>query len=184
MEGRLTATTDQGVAGHIDSTFMQAVRARTDAAIASGALQPIVAKEAVIHDGGLPFIVRWIAALAAKDAASGARTSSAESDDPPSSAATTLPGGPRDPNFNPFLTPEPALTVGPLGTHHNAILNKFPVCLHHLVLARRAFAEQQSPLELIDFQALASVMVRAGGLGFYNGGAAAGASQRHKHLQW
>src|SRR5690606_15182381 len=107
------------VAGYIDSTFMQAVRARTDAAIASGALQPIVAKEAVIDDGGLPFIVRWIAALAAKDAASSASAPStgagqqssapapsaqasqqssapapsARASQPPS-AVTTLPGGP------------------------------------------------------------------------------------------
>jgi len=28
------------------------------------------------------------------------------------------------------------------------------------------------------------VLVEAGGLGFYNGGAQGGASQRHKHLQW
>jgi ATP adenylyltransferase len=30
----------------------------------------------------------------------------------------------------------------------------------------------------------AEVMTPLGGLGFYNGGAEAGASQRHKHLQW
>lgn len=157
------------------STFMRAVRARTDAAIASGDLQPIVADQVVIHDGGLPFTVRWVAALAAKDAARDA----ARAD-----AATTLPGGPRDPDFNPFLPPDPALTVDTLGEHHNVVLNKFPVCLHHLVLARREFAEQLSPLEHIDFLALAMVLSDVGGLGFYNGGAAAGASQRHKHVQW
>ncbi|MER1966118.1 phosphorylase [Castellaniella sp. GW247-6E4] len=157
----------------MDSTFMGAVRARTDAAIASGDLQPIVAEQVVMRDAGLPFTVRWVAALAAKDAAKAGAT-----------PATTLPGGPRDPNFNPFLPPDPALTVGPLGAHHNVVLNKFPVCLHHLVLARREFAEQLSPLELVDFLALAIVLSDAGGLGFYNGGAAAGASQRHKHVQW
>ncbi len=157
----------------MDSTFMRAVRERTDAAIASGDLQPIVAEQVVIHDGGLPFTVRWVAALAAKDAAKAGAAS-----------GVTLPGGPRDPNFNPFLPPDPVLTVGPLGAHHNVVLNKFPVCLHHLVLARREFAEQLSPLEPIDFLALATVLSDAGGLGFYNGGAAAGASQRHKHVQW
>lgn len=151
----------------MDSAFMREVRLRSEQALASGALAPIVAEQVVIQDGGLPFIVRWVAALAAKD-----------------SATVSLPGGPRDPNFNPFLPPDPALTVGPVGAHHLAILNKFPVCLHHLVLARREFAEQLSPLEQIDFLALAQVLSELGGLGFYNGGAAGGASQRHKHVQW
>jgi len=213
----------------MDSTFMRAVRARTDAAIASGDLQPIVADQVVIHDAGLPFTVRWVAGLAAKDAARTGATSGAASGATSGSAsgsalgtssgaasgsasdastgaasgtvsttstaasttsgsnaasATILPGGPRNPNFNPFLPPDPALTVGPLGEHHNVVLNKFPVCLHHLVLARREFAEQLSPLEHIDFLVLAAVISDAGGLGFYNGGAAAGASQRHKHVQW
>lgn len=155
----------------MDSAFMQEVRLRSEQAQASGALLPIEAEQIVIQDGGLPFIVRWVAALAAKDAAK-------------DTAAVSLPGGPRDPNFNPFLPPDPALTVGPVGEHHLAILNKFPVCLHHLVLARREFAEQLSPLEQIDFRALAQVQSELGGLGFYNGGAAGGASQRHKHVQW
>ncbi|GAA0234885.1 hypothetical protein GCM10009125_24760 [Castellaniella daejeonensis] len=162
------------------SSFMDAVRARSDQAIASGDLQPILAEQVVIEDQGLPFIVRWVAALAAKDAArDGASRPQAAQGQP-----TILPGGPRDPDFNPFLKPDPALLVGPVGEHHVAILNKFPVCLHHLVLARRAFAEQLSPLEEIDFQALAFILSKEGGLGFYNGGAAAGASQRHKHVQW
>ncbi|MGB3276794.1 MAG: phosphorylase, partial [Castellaniella sp.] len=164
------------------SNFMDAVRSCSDRAIASGDLQPIEAEQVVIEDQGLPFIVRWVAALAAKDAAKPGVTAG----QPVSSGqdAVTLPGGPRDPNFNPFLKPDPALLVGPIGDHHAAILNKFPVCLHHLVLARRTYAEQLSPLEAIDFQALAFVLSAQGGLGFYNGGAAAGASQRHKHVQW
>ncbi|WP_368640284.1 phosphorylase [Castellaniella ginsengisoli] len=162
------------------SNFMDVVRTRSDQAIASGDLQPIVAEQVVIEDRGLPFIVRWLAALAAKDAAK----RNAAADAPAGPQEISLPGGPRDPDFNPFLKPDPALLVGPVGEHHTAILNKFPVCLHHLVLARRAFAEQRSPLEAIDFLALAAVLCREGGLGFYNGGAAAGASQRHKHVQW
>lgn len=155
----------------MDSAFMREVRLRNEQAQAAGALLPIVAEQIVIQDGDLPFIVRWVAALAAKDAAKDAAT-------------VLLPGGPRDPNFNPFLPPDPVLTVGPVGAHHLAILNKFPVCLHHLVLARREFAEQLSPLEQIDFLALAQVLSELSGLGFYNGGAAGGATQRHKHVQW
>ncbi len=38
--------------------------------------------------------VRWVFSLAVKDA-----------------AKVAIPGGPRDPDFNPFLNPDPALTV-------------------------------------------------------------------------
>ncbi|HLT99828.1 MAG TPA: phosphorylase [Burkholderiaceae bacterium] len=143
--------------------FLQQVDARSEAAIASGALQPIESEEVVLDGDGLVFRVRRVKALEKKQA---------------------LPGGPRDPNFNPFLPPDPALTVGPVGDHHLAILNKYPVSERHLVLARKAYAEQLEPLELCDFEALAEIMAECGGLGFHNGGAPAGASQRHKHVQW
>lgn len=151
----------------MSSDLLRRVDDRSSAAIASGALQPIETGQVEIVDGALPFVVRWVSSLAGKDG-----------------AAAAMPGGPRDPDFNPFLSPEPALTVGPLGDAHTAILNKFPVCARHLVIARREFAEQLSPLDLSDFTALAMLLTESGGLGFYNGGAAGGASQRHKHVQW
>ncbi len=164
----------------VHSSFMRAVRERSDAALASGDLLPVETGQVVVEERGLAFIVRWAAALARKDAAAppAAEQSSADGE------AVVLPGGPRDPSFNPFLNPDPALTIGPIGDRHTVILNKFPVCLHHLVLARREFAEQLSPLEETDFRAMAQLLSSEGGLGFYNGGAAAGASQRHKHVQW
>ena len=149
------------------TVFMQAVDRRSADARAGGALQPIVAEQTEISDQGLPFTVRWLSSLAEKN-----------------TVQATMPGGPRDPDFNPFLSPEPVLTVGPVGDHHLAILNKFPVCDRHLVLARRQFEEQRLPLDLHDFKALATIMSESGGLGFYNGGQEAGASQRHKHVQW
>ncbi len=148
--------------------LLAAISARTQSALASGDLSPLQTSEVLVEDGGLRFIVRWAAALAKKD----------------ETAKVILPGGPRDPNFNPFLNPDPALTVGPIGAQHTIVLNKFPVCLHHLVLARKDFAEQLTPLELCDFAVLAELLSTLGGLGFYNGGAPAGASQRHKHVQW
>lgn len=145
------------------SPFMQRVDARSEEAIASGALLPVESHEVTLESSGLPFMVRQVKALEKKQ---------------------ELPGGPRDPDFNPFLPPDPALTVGPVGKHHVAILNKYPVSSRHLVLARTEFAEQRTPLELKDFQALAHLLSMSGGLGFHNGGAPAGASQRHKHVQW
>lgn len=143
--------------------FMQTVDARSAEAISTGALLPVESQEVTLESDGLAFSVRHVKALEAKQA---------------------LPGGPRDPDFNPFLPPDPALTVGEIGAQHVAILNKYPVSRRHLVLARKAFAEQRSPLEYDDFHALAKLMSASGGLGFHNGGAPAGASQRHKHVQW
>lgn len=155
----------------MSATFWNAVTRCTTSALASGDLQPLETHETSVDAEGLSFTIRWAASLADKPRASQA-------------PAPSLPGGPRNPDFNPFLNPDPELTVSSLGERHTAILNKFPVCLHHLVLARREFSEQQTPLEYSDFEVLGILLQAYGGVGFYNGGAAAGASQRHKHVQW
>ncbi|MDX5364532.1 MAG: DUF4922 domain-containing protein [Pseudazoarcus pumilus] len=133
-------------------------------ATASGALHGIRTEQVFIDDCGIRFLVRWASTLARKDAA---RKPAADS-----------------PPANPFLPPETALTLGAAGSGHLLVLNKFPVIARHLLIITRTFEEQQAPLTRGDFDALASVMQSLGGLGFYNGGADAGASQRHKHLQW
>ncbi|MGO3871173.1 MAG: ATP adenylyltransferase family protein [Alcaligenes sp.] len=147
--------------------ILQRLDQLSQAALASGDLLPVQAQEELMQDQGLTFFVRWVSTLAAKDAAS-----------------VSIPGGPRDPNFNPFLPPAPALTVDDASGTHNIVLNKFAVCDLHLVLADKVFSEQLSPLRDIDFRILADFLAVQGGLGFYNGGGPAGASQRHKHTQW
>lgn len=132
----------------------------------SGALQTIRTERAIIEDAGIPFLVRWVSSLSAKD------------------SARVAAAGHRDPDFNPFLPPEHDLTVGPVSDTHLAILNKYPVIERHLLLITRDFEDQRVPLGLADFSALASTVSSLGGLGFYNGGTEAGASQAHKHLQW
>ena len=153
------------------NTWMKAIDKCSTNALASGDLQPVQVEQVDMVDAGMRFVVRWVSSLAVKDAAKDA-------------PKVAIPGGPRVPDFNPFLNPDPELTVGTLGEAHVVILNKFPLCDRHLVLARRSFEEQLLPLTLSDFTALAIIMGEAGGTGLYNGGAAAGASQRHKHLQW
>lgn len=128
-----------------------------------GALQPIETEQAWLEDAGLPFLVKWLSTLAAKP-------------------RPTKPG--RQGMHNPFAEPEPALTLGELAPHHRLILNKYPVMTGHLLIVTRDFKSQDCPLEAGDFQALAPLIAANGGLGFYNGGTIAGASQRHKHLQW
>ena len=135
-------------------------------ALHSGALQPIRTEQCWLEDGALRFSVRWVSSLALKDRAR---------------VDTVIR---RKPDFNPFLPPEPALTVAALGDAHVVVLNKFPVIDRHLLIVTRHFEDQHNPLTQADFDALAVVIAAHGGLGFYNGGRTAGASQAHKHLQW
>lgn len=135
-------------------------------ALDAGTLQPIRTEQTRVSDGGFDFTVRWVSSLAQKDAAR--------------VEAVTR----RTPDFNPFLPPEPLLTVTELGPEHLAVLNKYPVIGRHLLIVTRGFEAQTAPLNSADFTALAQVMRPLGGLGFYNGGTIAGASQPHKHLQW
>ena len=135
-------------------------------ALADGALQPIRTELDWLEQDGLRFSVRWVSSLALKDRAR---------------VDTVIA---RRPDFNPFLPPEPALTVAALGADHLVVLNKFPVIDRHLLIVTRRFEDQSTPLGGADFAALAAVVGAHGGLGFSNGGRIAGASQAHKHLQW
>lgn len=150
-------------------SFIQTIDQCMEQALASGDLQPIEFHAQQVQAKDLDFHVCWIPALSLKDN---------------NIPVKGFPGGPKDPNFNPFLPPDPVLTVGKLGDYHHVILNKFPVCARHLVIPRVHFFDQRSPLNYEDFLALSLIMSEYGGLGFYNGGAEAGASQRHMHLQW
>lgn len=89
----------------------------------------------------------------------------------------------RPTDHNPFLPYEEDLFVADLGKQHVAILNKFPVNPGHLLIITRDFEEQTAALTLTDLTALAQAMLQLDGLVIFNGGAGAGASQRHKHLQ-
>jgi len=84
---------------------------------------------------------------------------------------------------NPFLPPEPELTVGELSETHLAVLNKFNVFGGHLLVITRRFEPQKGLLTLEDFDALLAAMEGRESLGFYNAGPTAGASQAHRHLQ-
>lgn len=135
-------------------------------ALACGALQPIRTLHTTLRDGDIEFSVRWVSSLALKDQ---------------TRIDTVIR---RAPDFNPFLPPEPELTVAALGDSHLVVLNKFPVIARHLLIVTRDWEAQTATLTLADFSALATVIATHGGLGFYNGGLEAGASQAHKHLQW
>jgi ATP adenylyltransferase len=134
-----------------------AILERTRHALSVGALQPIRTRHEAVDDGGVHFLVRCLSTLAHK---------------PPPDAAG-----------NPFAPYEAELFVADISPTHVALLNKFPVVEHHLLIVTRRFEPQDSALTARDFAALAACMAELNGLGFYNAGTGAGASQRHKHLQ-
>ncbi len=149
-----------------DADLLRQVDTTIAAALDCGALQPIRTEQTTLVDGGITFSVRWVSSLALKDRA----------------RVDTVTR--RNPDFNPFLPPEPALTVSALGDDHLLVLNKFPVIERHLLVVTRRYEAQTAPLTPSDLAALAQLVGAHGGLGFCNGGAVAGASQPHKHLQW
>lgn len=132
------------------------------AALAAGALEPIATAVEVIPDDGVRFVVRVLERLARK-------------------IEHTLEQ--RRTHTDPFLPPEPELLVGGISPTHLAVLNKFNVLDRHLLIVTRAFRSQEEPLDRDDLAALAWCLAEGDALGFYNGGAVAGASQPHKHLQ-
>jgi sulfate adenylyltransferase (ADP) / ATP adenylyltransferase len=140
---------------------------RTRRALAAGALDPIETDVETMDDAGVRFIVRRVASLARKAAQ---RAASSAHDLQGRAASKAFPV-------------ERELLVTELGATHVALLNKFPAIPHHLLLVTRNYVPQDALLDLADFAALAACLQDFAGLGFYNGGAQAGASQPHKHLQ-
>ncbi|MEM0979007.1 MAG: phosphorylase [Cyanobacteria bacterium P01_H01_bin.58] len=137
----------------------------TEAALACGALQPIATQIQTVMDGDIQFCVRVVDSLVRKAAVHKARTTSSEK------------------RSNPFLPYEEALCVGNLSATHVCLLNKFKVVDHHILMVTRTYESQDDWLTIADFEALAFCLIEIDGLGFYNGGQQAGASQHHKHLQ-
>ncbi len=148
-------------------TLWEQLQHRTATALACGALQSIPTEFTVLEDGGIHFLVRIVKNLARKETATAQQRQAAKQGKP----------------ANPFLPYEDALFVGNLSPTHLCLLNKFNVVDHHLLVVTRAYASQEDWLTLADFTALAATLKEIDGLGFYNGGRAAGASQPHKHLQ-
>ncbi len=142
-------------------TLWGLVQARTRHALDCGAMQPIATHSDYVEQQGVRFLVRVVSSLAGKD---GARRPAA------------VPA-------NPFLPYEPDLHVADVSASHICLLNKFNVVDRHILIVTRAFEDQRALLSARDFGALAHCMAEYPALGFYNGGEAAGASQRHKHLQ-
>jgi ATP adenylyltransferase len=144
------------------------VLSQTQHGLVCGALQPIPTEYELVPAAGADFLVRIVSNLARKQAAKHLQKQRSQE---------------LGQDFNPFLPYEPDLFVADLTPTHLALLNKFNVVDHHLLIVTRAFEHQDTLLTVADFAALWLCLSEYEGLGFYNGGTVAGASQRHKHLQ-
>jgi len=140
----------------------------TQRALRCGALHPIESTLSPIDDAGVRFIIRRFTRAARVEIESRRR------------AARTIDTSNR---VNPFLPFDPDLFVADVSATHVALLNKFNLIAHHMLIVTRRFVPQEVLLDDADIAALCGCLADIDGLIFYNGGAAAGASQSHKHLQ-
>jgi ATP adenylyltransferase len=143
-------------------TLWALVEERTAHAVGRGALEFFPTEREVVEQGGVAFAVRILASLERKQ----------------KKRSTQQRAG-----VNPFLPYDEDLFVGEISDTHLCLLNKFNAVEHHVLIVTRAFEEQESMLDLRDFEALWACMAEFDAFAFYNAGTIAGASQRHKHLQ-
>ena len=137
-------------------------------ALQCGALQPMESQQKLISDAGVRFVVRRLTRTARLQIAR--RREAARTID------TTSP-------VNPFLPFDRDLFVADVSPTHIALVNKFSLIANHMLVVTRRFVPQEVLLDEADLAALCACLAQIDGLIFYNGGAAAGASQAHKHLQ-
>lgn len=147
-------------------TLWELTTATRASALANGALQPITATRTTVVEAGIPFEVHQ-----------------AVKPPQPTQPVTQKPVYAED-GFDPFLPYDPALYVADLTHKHVCLLNKFNVLDYHLLMVTREFEHQETWLNLEDFEAMCLCLAEFEGLAFFNGGKLAGASQRHKHLQY
>lgn len=148
------------------NTLWDKIVQRTEQARAAGALFSVATDAQVVEENGISFVVRVEKNLQRK-----LRYGQGQ------------PFGTGGSAGNPFLPYDENMFVADLSPTHVCLLNKFNVVDHHILIVTREFQDQDALLTEADFRALWTCMAAFEGLGFYNGGKEAGASQQHKHLQ-
>ena len=150
------------------ATLRAVIRDSSRHALSCGALKSITTEACAIEDGGLRFVVRSVSSRArkSKERVRQAERASAEAS-----------------RVNPVQPYDSDLFVAELSTQHILLLNKFNVLENHLLVVTRSYEDQETLLTAADFEALRVCLDAIDGLGFYNGGRMAGASQPHKHIQ-
>ena len=149
-------------------TLLEKTRQQTKFARETGTLKSIETEHQLIKQDDICFVVRTKGNLTRKEQAKEEQNQQEKKT------------GKR---CDPFLPYETDMFVGDISSSHICLLNKFNVVDNHLLIVTRAFESQTDLLNLNDFAALWFCLQEIDGLGFFNGGEAAGASQTHKHLQ-
>jgi ATP adenylyltransferase len=149
------------------SLWLRIVR-QTEHAVRCGKQLPLLTAHEAVADGGVHFLLRTVAAQQRQAEPAGGYQTPTAADAP---------------GCNPFLPFDRDLYVGDVSDTHIALLNKFNVIQHHILIVTRSWEEQTSPLSQADFLAIWSCLEQFESLAFYNAGQIAGASQCHKHLQ-
>jgi ATP adenylyltransferase len=142
-------------------SLWERVVSQTEHAVRAGKLHRIPAREEVVEQDGVRFVVRLVDALERKRIARLMQPS----------------------EENPFLPYDDDLFVSDITDTHLCLLNKFNVVEHHLLIVTRDFEHQDTLLTPQDFEAMWICLREFDSMVFYNAGTIAGASQSHKHLQ-
>lgn len=141
-------------------TLWNTLLERTAHAQQCGAIHSISTTSEEIQEGEITFQVRVIKTLAMKTLATASQK-----------------------DVNPFLPYNPDLYVAEVSRTHIALLNRFNVVQHHMLIVTRGFESQEAFLTQEDCEGLLFCLAEIDGVAFYNAGTLAGASQPHKHLQ-
>ena len=163
---------DRGGRPLVPGMLLEIAARQSERARQTGALVPFATTERWVVDRGVRFVVRRAESLARKAADSRGNSQDNSQDDEGRAAKP-----------NPFVDYDRDLFVATVSPTHICLLNKFPVVARHLLIVTRTVEDQESLLTPRDFEALFACLADVDGLGFYNGGKLAGASQPHKHLQ-
>ncbi|RTE64752.1 diadenosine tetraphosphate hydrolase [Amphritea opalescens] len=150
------------------ANLWQQLQLTRQSALATGALQPIHTEIETVYEtidnATLTYQLRCLNSLEQKDSERRLKQAGSHKVDP----------------FQPY---DPDLFVADIGQHHIGLLNKFNVIDNHLLIVTREFEPQTDLLTIADLNAALIGLKAINGLVFFNGGANAGASQPHKHLQ-
>ncbi|MGF1468633.1 MAG: phosphorylase [Sandaracinaceae bacterium] len=142
----------------------EAIQEAAERARSVGALDLLDSEVEVHEDGGVPFHLRVLRPSTAK------RNGKASTHRAPRPTQRLSP-------------PDPQLHVRDVGDRHHVVLKKRPVLQNHALIVTKDFEEQESLLTEEDIGAANHVLEETDGLLYYNAGAMAGASLRHKHMQ-
>ena len=144
--------------------FRQQLHDSYSRALTRGAILPLTVETESVSEGSLNHEISWLSSLSLK------------------AMATAIQNG-NPGQSNPFLPYDPELFVANISQKYVALLNKFPIADEQVMAVTKDYVSQLAPFDTDVFEACAFLLSQTEqGYILFNGGAAAGASQNHRHL--